>query len=56
MAAICDDDTIMVDGARGASIRWKSFYPEGFRTEFLWKRYFALLLALLACFFVVDSY
>lgn len=27
VAAICDDDTIIVDGARGISVRWKSFYP-----------------------------
>ncbi|KAJ2978620.1 hypothetical protein NUW58_g7438 [Xylaria curta] len=32
VAAICEDDTVIIDGARGASIRWKSFLPVAFRT------------------------
>ncbi|KAI8953698.1 hypothetical protein F4801DRAFT_597422 [Xylaria longipes] len=27
VAAICEDNTVIIDGARGASIRWKSFLP-----------------------------
>lgn len=62
VAAICDRDTIVLDGARGASIRWKSFFPVGFRTGFSWKRWFAvkamenmsLLLILMIVFFVTN--
>lgn len=43
VAAICERDTIVLDGARGASIRWKSFFPVGFTTGFSWKRSFAVL-------------
>lgn len=42
VAGICEDDTIMLDGAHGASIRWKSFFPVGWETGFSWKRWFAV--------------
>ncbi len=32
VAAILDRDCILLDGAYGASIRWKSFFPIGFNT------------------------
>lgn len=32
VAALCEDDTVIIDGARGASIRWKSFLPVAYRT------------------------
>jgi hypothetical protein len=62
VAAICDNDTIILDGARGGSIRWKSFFPVGSETGFSWKRYFAvkamqnmtLLLILAAVFFAIK--
>ena len=44
VAAICDGDTVILDGARGASIRWKSFFPVGFTTRLSWKRWFAVFL------------
>ena len=43
VAAICEGDTVILDGARGASIRWKSFFPVGFTTRLSWKRWFAVL-------------
>src|SRR5438045_4171790 len=63
VAAICDNDTIILDGARGGSIRWKSFFPVGWETRFSWKRYFAvkamhnmtLLLILTAVFFNINN-
>ncbi|KAK0719313.1 hypothetical protein B0H67DRAFT_150126 [Lasiosphaeris hirsuta] len=50
VAAICgelaggDPNTVVVDGARGASIRWKSFYFVAYSTNLSWKRWFATLL------------
>ncbi|RYO94507.1 hypothetical protein DL764_007826 [Monosporascus ibericus] len=43
VAAICDGDTVILDGARGASIRWKSFFPVGFETGPSFKRQMAVL-------------
>src|SRR6266566_945124 len=42
VAAICDHDTIILDGAHGASIRWKSFFPIGHTTGLSWKRWLSL--------------
>ncbi|KAL1844356.1 hypothetical protein VTJ49DRAFT_35 [Mycothermus thermophilus] len=44
VAGICANDTVIIDGARGASIRWKSFYHVASSTRLSWKRFFALLL------------
>jgi hypothetical protein len=44
VAAICDNDTVVIDGARGASIRWKSFYFVAASTNMSWKRWLATLL------------
>jgi hypothetical protein len=63
VAGICDDDTIILDGARGASIRWKSFFRPAAWTGPSWKRYFAvqlmhnqiLLLILMIVFFVFGK-
>jgi len=44
VAAICDNDTVVIDGAHGASIRWKSFYYVAATTNLSWKGWFATLL------------
>ncbi len=44
VAAICGRDTVVLDGARGASVRWKSFFPVSYTTGVSWRRLFALLL------------
>jgi hypothetical protein len=41
VAAICDNDTVVLDGAFGASIRWKSFYPVWYNRGESWKRIIA---------------
>lgn len=46
VAAICDEDTVVIDGCRGASIRWKSFLPIQGTTHPSWKRWFATILLL----------
>ncbi|KAK0712119.1 hypothetical protein B0H67DRAFT_493156, partial [Lasiosphaeris hirsuta] len=38
VAGICDNDSVVLDGAYGASIRWKSFHPVGFARLFSWRR------------------
>ncbi|KAJ4101004.1 hypothetical protein NW769_010663 [Fusarium oxysporum] len=43
VAGIADNDTIIIDGAWGMSIRWKTFYPVYWSTGPSWKRYFAAL-------------
>ncbi|KAK3360497.1 hypothetical protein B0T25DRAFT_578415 [Lasiosphaeria hispida] len=43
-AAGGDPNTVVVDGARGASIRWKSFYFVAHSTNLSWKRWFATFL------------
>ncbi|KAH8646112.1 hypothetical protein BX600DRAFT_533516 [Xylariales sp. PMI_506] len=44
IAAICDDDTVILDGAHGASIRWKSFYKLCSQRNLSWKRWFASIM------------
>jgi len=44
VAAICDDDTVVIDGAHGATIRWKSFYYVAYSRNFSWRRWVACLL------------
>jgi hypothetical protein len=44
VAAICDNDTVILDGAHAASIRWKSFFPVSYATNFSWKRWLAIKL------------
>jgi hypothetical protein len=44
VAAICDNDTVILDGARAASIRWKSFFPVSYATNFSWRRWLAIKL------------
>lgn len=46
VAGICEDDTIILDGAWGASIRWKSFFPMKCTTNEGWRRWFAIQIML----------
>lgn len=39
-----DEDTVILDGAFGATIQWKSFYPVEYLTGFSWKRWFSVQL------------
>jgi hypothetical protein len=41
VAGIADNDTIIIDGAWGISIRWKTFYPVYWSTGPSWKRWFS---------------
>src|SRR6201996_1478388 len=41
IAGVCDDDTVILDGVMGASIRWESFIPVAHNTAWSWKRLFA---------------
>ncbi|CAM1509921.1 Fc.00g002560.m01.CDS01 [Cosmosporella sp. VM-42] len=43
VAGIADNDTIIIDGAWGMSVRWKSFYPVYWSTGPSWKRFFSAL-------------
>ncbi|KAG8353747.1 hypothetical protein FVEN_g8317 [Fusarium venenatum] len=43
VAGIADNDTIIIDGAWGISIRWKAFYPVYWSTGPSWKRWFSEL-------------
>jgi len=53
VAAICDDDTVVVDGVKGATIRWKSFYYVAYSRKFSWRRWFAALaMEYQFCFFI----
>ncbi|KAH8887306.1 hypothetical protein GQ53DRAFT_873055 [Thozetella sp. PMI_491] len=44
IAGICDKDAIIIDGARGASIRWKTFYHVAFTTGPSFRRDMAITL------------
>ncbi|KAF3934406.1 hypothetical protein ABW19_dt0202474 [Dactylella cylindrospora] len=44
IAGICENDTVILDGAYGASIRWKSFYPIAYTTGFSFRRLMAILI------------
>lgn len=44
VAGIAEDDTVIIDGAWGLSIRWKSFYPVYWSSGPSWKRLFATLM------------
>lgn len=44
IAGVANDDTVIIDGAWGMSIRWKSFYPVYWSSGPSWKRFFATLL------------
>ena len=44
IAGICDDDSVILDGAYGASIRWKSFFPVGYTKFISWRRRHAVRL------------
>lgn len=46
VAGICEDDTIILDGAWGASIRWKSFFSIKCDTDDSWRRWFAIQIML----------
>ncbi|ETI27517.1 hypothetical protein G647_09708 [Cladophialophora carrionii CBS 160.54] len=41
IAGVCEDDTVILDGVVGASIRWESFVPVAHDTAWSWKRLFA---------------
>jgi hypothetical protein len=61
IAGVCEDDTVILDGVRGASIRWESFLPVAHDTAWSWKRLFAKMwlrlsgLALIILVFVGRS-
>lgn len=44
VAAICDNDTVIIDGAHGASIHWDAFYFLSYTTGLSWKRWGATKL------------
>jgi hypothetical protein len=44
VAGVGADDTVILDGAFGASIRWKSFAPVAYLVRVTWKRKLARLL------------
>lgn len=46
VAGICEDDTIILDGAWGASIRWKSFFPIKCTTNDSLRRWLAIQIML----------
>lgn len=64
VAGICDNDTIILDGARGASVCWKSFYHVATRTGQSMRRTLAvklmenmtLMLILAIVFFAIGGY
>ncbi|ERF72849.1 hypothetical protein EPUS_04284 [Endocarpon pusillum Z07020] len=43
VAGVGHDDTVILDGAFGAAIRWKSFAPVAYASQTSWKRYTANL-------------
>lgn len=54
VAAICDKDTIVIDGAWGLSVRWKSFYPVYWSTGPSLKRWLAgLAVEWSGAFFII---
>jgi len=63
VAGICDNDAIILDGARGASIRWKSFYHVSYSTGRSIRRTLALkcmenmtlILVLAIAFFTIGK-
>jgi hypothetical protein len=44
IAGVGHDDTVIVDGARGAAVRWKGFKPVAYTKKMSWKRRSALNL------------
>lgn len=44
IAGICGNDSVIVDGAYGASIRWKSFYPVWYEKALSFRRRLAVFL------------
>lgn len=44
IAGICDDDTVLIDGAFGATIRWESFAKVAVTTRETWTRLIARFL------------
>lgn len=44
VAGVCDNDSVILDGSFGASVRWKSFYPVGYTKFSSRRRRFAVLL------------
>lgn len=44
VAGIADNDSVIIDGAWGLSVRWKSFYPIYWSSGPSWKRFFATIL------------
>ncbi|KAM7216379.1 hypothetical protein V8F06_008199 [Rhypophila decipiens] len=44
VAAICDHDTVVIDGAHGATIHWDAFYFLTYTTGLSWKRWGATKL------------
>ncbi|KAK7431149.1 hypothetical protein QQZ08_002189 [Neonectria magnoliae] len=44
VAGIADDDTVVIDGAWGLSVRWKTFYSIYWSTGPSWKRFVSELL------------
>jgi hypothetical protein len=44
VAGVCNDDTVLLDGAFGAAIRWKSFAPVAYVNRDSWRRFAARIL------------
>ncbi|KAH7160584.1 hypothetical protein B0J13DRAFT_494260 [Dactylonectria estremocensis] len=44
VAGVADDDTVIIDGAYGISVRWKTFYPVYWSTGPSWGRFFSEIL------------
>ncbi|KAJ6258195.1 hypothetical protein Dda_7114 [Drechslerella dactyloides] len=62
VAAICDNDTVILDGAHAASIRWKSLFSIETEVGHSWRRWLAVKLMhfngltfVLACIFLAAQ-
>lgn len=54
VAGIAENDTIVIDGAWGVSVRWKAFYPVYWSTGPSWKRFLAgLMVEWSGAFFII---
>jgi hypothetical protein len=56
VAGVGEHDTVIIDGAYGTSIRWKSFHRIWNTRRLSWKRWFAWKLLHLASTFVLISF
>ncbi|KAL3422677.1 3-hydroxyisobutyrate dehydrogenase protein [Phlyctema vagabunda] len=56
VAGVGDDDTVIIDGAYGTSIRWKAFHPIWTLRKWGWRRWFAWKLLHASSTFVLISF